>query len=85
MHRFAALRARYPAIRSLEVKTRRSGAGFEAQADVRLPQHQIILNASARDAAGAVRRLAEATELELEQLAARDPAIAPREPAFVRA
>ena len=82
MRRFAALRAHYPGIASLEVKTRRSGAGFEAQADVRLPQHQIIANAPGREAAEAVARLAERLERELDRLAAREPSIEPRVPAF---
>ena len=82
---FAAIRARYPAITSLEVKTEASGDGFEAHVEVLLPQHQVIVNAAAPDAARAVAEAAARTERALERLAARDPSIAPPARAFAHA
>jgi len=70
------LNARFPAITAcrLAIEAMPSG-GAEAHLDIRLPQHQIILNAVGADAEAARRKALAAAAERLAALAQRDPRI----------
>ena len=68
------LAARYPGITGCHVTLEPiDGSAWNARVEVLLPQHQLIVNASGADEAGARRSaLARAAE-KLEQVVKRDP------------
>ena len=70
----AELVARYPAITGCHVTLEPiDGSAWNARVEVLLPQHQLIVNATGTDEAGARRSaLARAAE-KLEQVVKRDP------------
>jgi hypothetical protein len=70
------LKGRYPAITAcrLEIEPMPSGEA-EAHVDILLPQHQIIFNEVARDAAAARWKALAAATARLAELAKRDPRI----------
>jgi len=70
----AELVARFPAITGCHVALEPiDGGAWQARVEVLLPQHQLIVNATAADEAGARRdALARAAE-KLEQVVKRDP------------
>ena len=70
------LKARFPAITGcrLAIEALPSGEA-EAHVEIRLPQHQVILNAVGPDAGSARRRALAAATARLAELAKRDPRI----------
>jgi len=70
------LQARFPAITAcrLQVEAMPSGEA-EAHVDIRLPQHQLILNEVAADAQSARRKALATAAARLAELAKRDPRI----------
>lgn len=70
------IHARYVGVTAMRSAVRQSGDGFEAQLELRFPQHQLIVNASAATDDAAVRAAAAKAERELSRLQARDPSIA---------
>ena len=70
------LKSRFPAISAcrLAIEAMPSGEA-EAHLDIRLPQHQIILNAVGADAEAARRKALAAAAERLAALAQRDPRI----------
>jgi len=71
-HEAQRVAARYPALSALHFALRAQDAAYEAHVDLRLPQHQVILNAVAATPDAAVRRAAESIVREMRRLEARD-------------
>jgi hypothetical protein len=70
------LKSRFPAISAcrLAIEAMPSGEA-EAHLDIRLPQHQIVLNEVGGDAEAARRKALAAAAARLADLARRDPRI----------
>jgi nicotinic acid phosphoribosyltransferase len=70
------LTARFPAITACRLRVEAMPSGeAEAHVDIRLPQHQLILNEVAADAQGARRKALATAAARLAELAKRDPRI----------
>jgi len=70
------IHARYVGVTAMRSAVRESGDGYEAQLELRFPQHQLIVNAAAASGDAAVRAAAAEAERELLRLEARDPSVA---------
>jgi len=69
------LSGRYPALTALHFELGASAAQFDARLDLRFPQHQVIVNATASAPDRAMREVVAAAARELVRLEARDPSV----------
>ena len=73
-----AVAARYPALTTVLFGLAGDGGRYEAHLDLRFPQHQIIVNATASTTERAVHEVMANAADELARLEARDPSVAPQ-------
>ncbi len=72
----AELAARFPAITACRISHEAMPSGeTEAHVEILLPQHQLVLNVVAADAASATREALATAAARLAELARRDPRV----------